>query len=562
MEVAIVECNREDELDQALSSAFQFHVFCIPRGDFSPPQGLKALSKAFDLTNGSGRCYAFFLGDFELGFIVGRLALEHQVTFYTHRSTIESFQYVNVKVKQLSEATPGRESPSPKPSDPSEEATNLFLRQVEEKYRASFLLNPMTRAAKKVSVIAQMRNIADGILGSYRSKNPYFLESCPTSEDLSERLYEDLRRKGVLVERLGQVEYLVQGSQAPRPVISAPNAQRLTFALKQDTLHKYLEKFLLLPGVRATKEKSARAQLTNLAKGGVTAIRTKHGANVDIPTEEIVSSELFESLVARKVIVLEGLNVQYSDRAIEELANDSGAVERMCEEQGSTEKTASQPDLKTAILREALGKYYQKFLLSSLTAAKTTKGVKEQIKNFVQGSVTSAAKTNSDLYRVLPSVDELTDRLYRLLVTRKVVVTVGAGVRYNQEAIDTLERDMADMTLWEEEEVEDCGAVQKLQGCVEKQVLTQCREYTAISLGAILELAKRSVMSTLAFKSGSKSSASVPALAKEVLFSLLDSSELHLPPSAPSLQVLRASFDRYSSLEVTVGDAEDDGPGA
>lgn len=561
MEVAIVECSREDELDQVLPSSYQFHVFCIPRGDFSPPQGLKALSKTFDLSNGSGRCYAFFLGDFELGFIVGRLALEHQVTFYTHRSTIESFQYVNVKVKRLSEATRGRESPSPQPSECPEEAS-FFLRQVEEKYRASFLLNPLTRAAKKASVLAQMRNIAEGVLGSYRSRGPFLMEICPSSEDLAERLYEDLRRKGVLVERLGQVEYLVQGVQTSKPVVSAPNTQRLTTGLKLDTLHKYMEKFLLQPGVRAIKEKSARAQLTNLAKGGVTAIRTKHGANVDIPTEEIVSLELFDSLVARKVILLEGLNVQYSDEAIEELANDTAALESLCEGRGNEGKTASQPDLKTAILREALGKYYQKFLLSSLTAAKTTKGVKEQIKNFVQGSVTSAAKSHPDLYRVLPSVDDLTDRLYRLLLTRKVVVTVGSGVRYSQDAIDTLERDMAEMTLWEEEEEPQDCAGPKLQGAVEKQVLAQCREYAKLTLGAILELAKRSVMSTLAFKSGSKSSASVPSVAKEVLFSLLDSEELHLPPSSPSLQALKASFDRYSSLEVTIGDVEDDGPGA
>lgn len=40
-----------------------------------------------------------------------------------------------------------------------------------------------------------------------------------------------------------------------------------------------------------------------------------------------------------------------------------------------------QSDLRVTILREALAKYHQKFLTNSLLAAKTPKGVKEQIKN-------------------------------------------------------------------------------------------------------------------------------------------------------------------------------------
>lgn len=561
MEVAVVECNREEELDQGPSSSFQVQVFCIQRGGFSPPQGLKPLSKSFDLRNTNGGCYAFFLGDFELGFIVGRLALEHQVTFYTSRNTIESFQYVNVKVKQLDTTTRGRESPSPKPSEPPEEATSQFLRQVEEKYRTTFLLNPMSRAAKKASVLAQMRNVADGVLGSYRSRYPCYSESCPSSEELSERLFDDLRRKGVLVERLGQVEYLVQGVQAQKPSLSKPSVQRLTTSLKLDTLHKYIEKFLLQPGVRAVKEKSARAQLTNLAKGGVIAIRTKYGAHVDIPTEETVSTELFEGLVARRVILLEGLNVQYSDRAIEALANDTQAQEELCEEE-SSDKPLIQPDIKTAILREALVKYYQKFLTSSATAAKTSKGVKEQIKNFVQGSVTSAAKSNPELYRTLPSVDELTDRLYRILVNRRVIVTVGAGMRYSQEAIEALESEMMEIVLWEEGGVEETATEQRLVANVQRTVLTQCRDLQRLTIGGVLDLAKRSVMASLAFNSGGKSTASVPSLAKEVLFSLLENEELRLSPSAPALQMIKSSLERYSTLEVFVGDAEDDGPGA
>jgi hypothetical protein len=266
-------------------------------------------------------------------------------------------------------------------------------------------------------------------------------------------------------------------------------------------------------------------------------------------------------LVARKVILLEGLNVQYSERAIDALAGDTQAQEELCEEE-SSDKPLSQPDIKTAILREALVKYYQKFLTSSAAAAKTSKGVKEQIKNFVQGIVTSAAKSNPELYRTLPSVDELTDRLYCILVTRRVIVTVGAGMRYSQEAIEALESEMMDIVLWEEGGVEETATGQRLVANVQRTVLTQCRDLQRLTLGGVLDLAKRSVMASLAFNSGGKSSASVPSLAKEVLFSLLENEELRLSPSAPALQMIKSSLERYSTLEVFVGDAEDDDPGA
>ena len=563
MEVAIVECSREEHLDLEVGSDFQCTVFCIPREEMQAPKTLKLLPSSYELSTAHAKYCAFFTGDLGLGFIIGRLSSEHEVTFYTSRSHLDPFLAKNLPIHYLNEIDSG-EAPIPKTREVPEDTTSMFLRQVEEKYRAAFLNNPLTRAAKKASVLAQIHNIADGVLASYRSKYPTLLEGCPSSDELSEKLFEDLRRKGVLLERLGQVEYFVQGTpQIAKQSTPVPSNRRLIYTLKQDTLHKYLEKFLMQPSVRASKEKSARAQLTNLAKGGVIALRTKYGANIDIPTEERLSSELFEGLVDLGAIITEGLSVRYSDTAIEDLASDIEAQEKLCEEVTRTAKPTAQPDLKTAILREALGKYYQKFLVSSATAAKTSKGVKEQIKNFVQGSVTSAMKSSPDICRAIPSVDDLTESLYRVLVTRKVVVTVGSGVRYGQDAIEALERDMGDMVLWEETAQPDRKVLQRLSGNVQKQVMLQCREHTKMTLGDVLDLAKRGVLAGLSFHPGSNASSLVPIQAKEVLFSLLESeSDIHLPASSPSLADLRADLSSYLRLEVTIGDSEEDSPGA
>ena len=265
-----------------------------------------------------------------------------------------------------------------------------------------------------------------------------------------------------------------------------------------------------------------------------------------------MSGDIFDRLVELGAVSVDGLSVTYSDERIAEIVGDSRMQELICEESDVREKARVQIDMKITILKEALVKYYQKFLLNVATAAKTTKGVKEQIKNFVQGSVTSAAKSNPDLLRVLPSVDDLTENLYRMMITRRVIITVGSTIRYSTEAIQALDSQMQDSGIWEEAaspEGEGTFAVQ-----IVPKVLQQLSDMKRMTVSDLYELAKKSTHLSIAFGGAGKSTAAMLVIAKEVVHTILASGEeARLAAASPSLEEVMEDITRFGRLEVIIG---------
>lgn len=91
-----------------------------------------------------------------------------------------------------------------KPQRPRDLYTEIY-KDVVEKYADKFLQVPEIRAAKSKSAKAQIRNLADGSIISYRKK--YSADEIPSSQEISDLIYEDLIAHGCIDETGLSVEY-------------------------------------------------------------------------------------------------------------------------------------------------------------------------------------------------------------------------------------------------------------------------------------------------------------------------------------------------------------------
>jgi hypothetical protein len=91
-----------------------------------------------------------------------------------------------------------------KPQRPRDLYTEIY-KDVLEKYADKFLQVPEIRAAKSKSAKAQIRNLADGSIISYRKK--YSADEIPSSQEISDLIYEDLIAHGCIDETGLSVEY-------------------------------------------------------------------------------------------------------------------------------------------------------------------------------------------------------------------------------------------------------------------------------------------------------------------------------------------------------------------
>lgn len=80
-----------------------------------------------------------------------------------------------------------------------------IYKDVLEKYADKFLKVPEIRAAKSKSAKAQIRNLADGSIISYRKK--YSADEIPSSQEITDLIYEDLIAHGCIDETGLSVEY-------------------------------------------------------------------------------------------------------------------------------------------------------------------------------------------------------------------------------------------------------------------------------------------------------------------------------------------------------------------
>ena len=102
--------------------------------------------------------------------------------------------------------------------------------------------------------------------------------------------------------------------ERPRPQTTPKKTIDYFEVIYQESLKKYVES-MLVPQIRATKSKSAKAQLKNLIDGIITSTRKKVGQDIPVSSEEIVE-RLFADL-ERHQIISGGTTLEYSDELIE-----------------------------------------------------------------------------------------------------------------------------------------------------------------------------------------------------------------------------------------------------
>mmetsp|Transcript_15800 Transcript_15800/g.22889 ORF Transcript_15800/g.22889 Transcript_15800/m.22889 type:complete len:374 (-) Transcript_15800:1420-2541(-) len=109
-----------------------------------------------------------------------------------------------------------------------------------------------------------------------------------------------------------------------KPQVSFQNADssfqkaesNLLKSIYDEVLNKYVEKFLKNTEIRATKIKSAKAQIKNLANGAITSSKKKVSDTTELPSPDDLAELIFEDLKKNNLVCESGNTFEFNDEKI------------------------------------------------------------------------------------------------------------------------------------------------------------------------------------------------------------------------------------------------------
>jgi len=158
------------------------------------------------------------------------------------------------------------------------------------------------------------------------------LSRCPNAKIVSPRPDVILKYiPNLKVEHLAVpgVQPVIKSSLNPeipefKPQVSFQNSDssfqkaesNLLKSIYEEVLNKYVEKFLKNTEIRATKIKSAKAQIKNLANGAITSSKKKLSDATELPSPDDLAELIFEDLKKNDLVCESGNTFEFNDEKI------------------------------------------------------------------------------------------------------------------------------------------------------------------------------------------------------------------------------------------------------
>ena len=544
----LIDCVTSKDLSRPLSPSTNVVIYCLKRDLLSPPEGSVQLVD-FNLRRGNSlqKFYLNLQSEMELGYRLCQLERYHP-EIYSSRADTSPFVILGLNL--VSEN--GRVQV--KVPDGEDNVSAALLIQLEEKVRSMLITNPDLLQVKPSSALAQIRNLATGLLKSFQSRQRAVTVQLPQPAEMAEIVHAKLCNEGA-----------ISGKQAARPQASIPPAQEgpklrvdspLVLMVKREGLNAYISGILQNPHARAAKEKAARSQFLNYISQLVQNYRRKQAAN--LPDAEALTYPMFNHLKAIGVLTANGLTVVYNDALVAELAESPSMKEMVVQASGLEAQPAPVSNLTLALLNTVAISYYQSILLAEESKGKSEKAIKGQIRLMAHQAVMSVTRDNPKA--PVPSEDSMTEVIYRALVREQAIVMVGSEMIYRQENIAELGSKLESLSLFSESDIRCSSAEIDIQDIVEA-VLSEIRKMSDIKLGTLHDLCVRKALSYAKLDSKAPSAhIDTTDLTQKLLEHILTQTSLSVPlPPGQSLQVVLQDPRRFSGLTIRKAQAMDIG---
>lgn len=536
----LIDCVTSKDLSRPLSPSTNVVIYCLKRDLLSPPEGSVQLVD-FNLHRGNSlqRFHLSVQSEMELGYRLCQLERYHPV-IYSSRADTSPFAILGLNLASEN----GRVQV--KLPDGEDNVSAALLIQLEEKVRSMLITNPdLLQTVKPSSALAQIRNLAAGLLKSFQSRQRAVTVQLPQPAEMAEIVHAKLCNEGA-----------INGNQAakPQPLISPAHEgpklrldSPLVLMVKREGLNAYISGILQNPLARAAKEKAARSQFLNYISQLVQNYRRKQAAN--LPDAEALTYPMFNHLKTMGVLSGKGLTVVYNDALVAELAESPSMKEMVVQASGLEAEPSPVSNLSLALLNTVAISYYQSILLAEENKGKSEKAIKEQIRQIAHQAVMSVIRDNPKA--PVPSEDSVAEAIYRALVREQAIVMVGSEMRYRQENIAELGAKLESLSLFSESDVRFSSAEIDIQDIVEA-VLSEIRKISDIKLGTLHDLCVRKALSYAKLDSKAPSvHIDTTDLTKKLLEHILTQTSLSLTlPPGQSLQTVLQDPRRYSGLTV------------
>lgn len=541
LEVVLVDCVASKDMVRPLPASTNVVIYCFKRDSLRPPEGsVQLIDLNLRRASTLQRFYLSVQSEMELGYRLCQLD-KYRPAIYSSRADLSPFVVLGLNLVSenggipVNAETPGGE----------DDVSTVLLIQLEEKVRNLIVSNPdLILTVKPTSALAQIRNLAQGILNSYHSRKRSVSVQLPQPAEMAEIIHAKLCQAGVLSTH-----------QAARPQFSMPAASEgptlslaspLVLMIKREGLNTYISGILQNPIGRAAKEKAARSQFLNYVSQLVQNYRRKQAAS--IPDAEELTYPMFNHLKTIGVLTSNGVTVTYNNSAIAALA-DSPSMKEMVV-QATDIEAASGPvsNLSLALLNTVANSYYRNVLLAEECKGKSEKAIKEQIRTLAHQTAIGVLRENPRA--PVPSEEGVTETIYQALVREQAIVMMGSEMRYRPDNIAELGRKLESLSLFSESDVTLSKADVDTSDMV-AGILAEMRKTPEIRLGALHDSCIRKALSYVKLDSKMPSARlDTTELALQLLRHILTQTSycLSIPPGL-SLDIILQDPRRYTGLE-------------
>ena len=540
MEVVVIDCVTVKDLSRTLRESTDVVIYCIKRDALPPPDDSMPLDHYdFHKLSVLQKFHLILQSELEFGYRLCQLSYFHP-TIYTSRADTSPFRILGLQfVTTESSPVKAREV-----RGGDEDVSTVLLVQLEEKVRSMILTNPeLITAVKPASALAQIRNLANGILISYQSRKKSPGQVLPQPHEMAEFVHSKLCKEGILsVQSTGKAQGPVRvEAEGPKQGLTSP----VVLMIKRDGLNNYITGILQNPIGRAAKEKAARSQLLNYISQQVQNYRRKQA--LSLPPPEELAFPMFNHLKFIGVLTSNGLTVSYNEGKIAELAESPSMKEMVVQAEDGEVAEGPASEVGLGLLNAVATSYYRNNLLSDVCKGKTERAIKEQIRLLASQSLRQALRDNPRA--PVPNEESLTSAIYQALIREQAIVLSGSEVRYVPENIENLGRKLERLSLFSEKDVRTEGweaGVRELR----EGVLAEMKVRGEMRLGEVQKMCLRKALGYLTLDSRSYSH-SAPELSVHLLHSIFSTSPYALPlPPGVTLETVLQNLDSYSYLQV------------
>ena len=491
-EVVLFEVLTPKDLSRPIPSSTNVLVFCIKGDAATPPRdSVPLLEFMFRPATYLQKFHLIVQSDFELGYRVCQLE-RYRPKVYSSRVDLGPFWAVGLDVAT---AETGKTHDRRESQGSDEEVTQVLISQLEEKVRGLIITSPdLLVYVKPTSAIAQIKNLATGVLKSYQSRARLVSVQLPQPSEMAEIVYAQLSSEGVLTPQPGPKPGPKSTQTLGGPV--SVHTSNLISMIKKEGLGNYVELFLRNPMQRAPREKAARNQFTNLLHGLVLAQRQRGVPNM--PDEEKLSTPMFNQLKALGVITVQGATVAYNDEKISELAINLPLQESIANSD-TVMDSPTPSNFRLSLLYRATQAYYTGILSSDECRGRTESAVKEQIRNNVKHTLTAAIRESTDSPASIPSVDDVTSTIFEAIIQLHAVYRTGSEMRYSPADISEVGRRLETQTLFAETEVREPAIDVGKRREILNTILAEIRGQPGLTLGKLDDVCSKRVLAALRF---------------------------------------------------------------